>query len=158
MSADNIVCLYLQAAAQQQKSQSDTSADSDAQDSQAVAAASDTAATASTSLSSAAAAAAEKLPAAVKEAPPRASKAANKAANQAAKKAEALKRKLETPKARNPRKKSWQAYARQCSRNVTQWSEGHTAELGLIGVVVLLFGMFSLIYSKSQNAAQPTAS
>ena len=141
---------HAQAAAQQQKPDSDESTDPDAQGRQAAGTTSNADAAPSASLSSAAAA--EKLPAAVKEAPARVSKAANKAANQAAKKSEALKRRVEAPKARsNPKKKSWQAYGRQLSRNVVQWSEGHKAELGLIGVVALMLGMVYYLYNKSAS-------
>ncbi len=143
---------HVQAAAQQQKPDSDESTDPDAQGRQAAGTTSNADAAPSASLSSAAAAAAEKLPAAVKEAPARVSKAANKAANQAAKKSEALKRRVEAPKARsNPKKKSWQAYGRQLSRTVVQWSEGHKAELGLIGVVALMLGMVYYLYNKSAS-------
>ena len=152
----------LQAAAQQQKSQNDTSADSDTQDSsQPEATASSTAATATSALSAAAAAAADKVPASVKEAP-------RKVLNQAAKKSEGLKRKLETPKAKKvPRKKNWQAYARQCSRSVVLCSRSavelgkdYPAQLGLIGVVLLMTVMvFALMNRTSTSTSQrPLAS
>lgn len=141
-----------EAAAQQQKFDSDESTDPDTHGRQAAGTTSNADTAPSASLSSAAAAAAEKLPAAVKEAPARVSKAANKAANQAAKKSEALKRRVEAPKARsNPKKKSWQAYGRQLSKTVVQWSEGHKAELGLIGVVALMLGMVYFLYNKSAS-------
>lgn len=148
----NIMFWHMQAAAQQQKPDSDESTDPDAQGRQAAGTTSSADAAPSATMSSAAAAAADKLPAAVKEAPARVSKAANKAANQAAKKSEALKRRVEAPKARsNPKKKSWQAYGRQLSRTVVQWSEGHKAELGLIGVVALMLGMVYYLYNKSAS-------
>ena len=148
----NIMCWHVQAAAQQQKFDSDESTDPDTHGRQAAGTTSNADTAPSASLSSAAAAAAEKLPAAVKEAPARVSKAANKAANQAAKKSEALKRRVEAPKARsNPKKKSWQAYGRQLSKTVVQWSEGHKAELGLIGVVALMLGMVYYLYNKSAS-------
>ena len=152
-----LTSLVLQAAARQQKPQNDASADSDAQDGHLEKEAADIVAAASSSLSSAAAAVADKLPVAVKEAPARMSKAANKAANQAAKKSEALKRRVEAPKARsNPKKKSWQAYGRQLSRTAVQWSEGHKAELGLIGIVALMLGMVYFMFTKSTSAVQST--
>lgn len=151
------------ASAQQQKlSQSDTSADSDTQDSsQPKAVATSTAATATSAVTSAAAAAAERVPASVKE-------ASRKLLNQAAKKSEGLKRKLEAPKAKKvPRKKSWQAYARQCSRSVVQCSTSavdlgreYPAQLGLIGVVLLMtFMVFALMNRTTTSTSQrPLAS
>ena len=137
-------------AAAQQKSQSDTSADSDTQDSsQPLATASDSAATATSALSSAAAAASDKVPVAVKEAPKR-------VLNQAAKKSEGLKRKLEAPKAKKvPRKKNWQAYARQFSRSVVQWGQAYPAQLGLIGIALLMTLMvFALLNRSSTSTSQ----
>ena len=101
------------------------------------------------------------MPASLKEAP-------RKVLNQAAKKSEGLKRKLETPKAKKvPRKKNWQAYARQCSKSVVQCSRSavelgkdYPAQLGLIGVVLLMTVMvFALMNRTSTSTSQrPLAS
>ncbi|KAL3133944.1 single fertilization [Trebouxia sp. C0010 RCD-2024] len=146
-----------EASAQQQKSQSDTSADSDTQDSsQPKAMTSSTAATATSAVTSTAAAAAEKVPASVKE-------ASRKVLNQAAKKSEGLKRKLETPKAKKiTRKKNWQAYARQCSKSVVQCSTSavdlgreYPAQLGLIGVVLLMTFMVFALMNRTSTSTSP---
>ena len=146
------MCLS-QAAAQQQKSQSETSADSDSSQTLASASASDRGATATSALSSAAAAASDRVPAAVKETP-------KKVLNQAAKKSEGLKRKLEAPKAKKvQRKKNWQAYARQVSRSVVQWGKAYPAQLGLIGIAMLMTLMvFALLNRNSTSNAQRGAS
>lgn len=134
----------LQAAAQQQSAQNEADEADEGQNGLT---------DASATTSSSASAVADKLPAAVKEAPSQVSKATSRAVSKAAKKSEGLKRKLETPKARSVRKKNWQAYGRQITRNVKQWSESHKPELGLIAIIVIMAGMLLYMFSRSSNAA-----
>lgn len=145
---------HVQAAAQQQKPQPAPASDADGEDPEPAAAAltSDTPSASSSAAAVAAAAAVEKASAAVKRAPAQ----ANKAVSKAAKQAEALKRKLGTPKARSVRKKGWKADATQFVKTAKQWSLAHPAELGLTAVVALMFGMVYVLLS-SHSSAQPVS-
>lgn len=147
-SAAKVRCFALQAAAQQQKPQVAPASDADGEDSEPAASA-DTLATDTPSASSMAAAVAEKASAIAKRAPAQ----ANKAVSKAAKQAEALKRKLGTPKARSVRKKGWKADAAQLVKSTKQWSLAHTAELGLAAVVAAMFCMVYVLVS-SQSGPQ----
>ena len=140
----------LQAAAQQQTTQSEHQ-DSETAEGQPSDSFTDSVATTSAGLP----AAADKLPTAVKETASQAAKAVNKAASKAAKKSEGLKRKLEAPKARSVRKKSWQTYVRQATKSVKQWSEGHKPELGLIAIIVVMIGMVLYMFSRTSSSAKP---
>lgn len=144
----NICCL--QTAAQQQKPQAAVESDVDAEDASLLPS-SDSVAAASSSIANSAVAAADKATAAVKSAPPQVNSAANKAVNKAAKQAEALKRKLGTPKARSVRKRGWKADANQLVKSAKQWGLAHPAELGLAGVVVAMVCMVYALLSRQSS-------
>ena len=138
----------VQVADQQQKPQADSATEEDVEG--APDAATEPLAAASTTIATVAASVADKASAAVKQAPAQ----TNKAMSKAQKKAEALKRKLAVPKARNVRReKGWKQYTTQCVKQAKQWGSSHPAELGL-GVVVVLLGVMVLwLFSSSSSSS-----